>query len=95
MFSNKIASSLKGSTLAACPVHVILLNFSNALKRWLVQLGHILVAFLSIQCFAEQQGGKIKLTKLKKDLNGYFSSALVERQDCIFVTSFADGRELK
>lgn len=49
IFFNKTATSQRGSALEAYPVHSFLLHFSNSDKRWLVQSGHSLVAYLSLE----------------------------------------------
>lgn len=56
MFFEKTTSLLNGSVSVAYPVHTVLLNFIHTYKWWPVQSGQTLVAFLTVECIAKQQG---------------------------------------
>lgn len=47
IFLDGMANCLKCSALVAYPMSVVLLNFSKAYKKRLMQIGHSLVAFSS------------------------------------------------
>lgn len=52
-FSDKPSSALKRSAVVLYPVHAVLLNFNDSYKRWLVQNGYSLVAFLPLESAPE------------------------------------------
>lgn len=66
--SYETASALKGSALVDLPVYVVLLNFSDAYMQWLALSGLTLVAFLSVECAAEEQNGNIELAEMIESL---------------------------
>lgn len=54
IFSDKTATSRKGSALVAYPVHAVLLNLSIGTRQWLIDQGHALVAFLPV-CTGDEE----------------------------------------
>lgn len=66
IFSGRTALSLKLSDLVACPVHAMLLSFSGASKRWLIQSEQTLVTFDPAECAAEQRAGNSELGEMKE-----------------------------
>lgn len=87
MSTDWIASALKVSAPVACPVHVVFLSPRDGYKRWLLRSGHSVVAFLSVKCAAEQQGGDDKFAEIKENLCRYSSSAVAEVQSWNLVKS--------
>lgn len=95
MFSDKAASSLKGSTLVASQVYVVLHNFGDAYKRWLIQSALTFVAFLPLESAAEQKGCNDKLAEIKESSYQHSSFAVVVKPDSIPVTSSIGSKKLK
>lgn len=86
---------MEGSGQVAHPLHVVLLNFSDANKRWLVRSVHSQDISLPAERAAKQQGGRNKLAEMKEPLYEYSSSAVVAERDFVLLTSFANKRDLK
>lgn len=93
IFSNKTASLLKVSASIAYPFHVVLINFSNVYKRWLVQSGHALVTFFSVEFATEQQKVNKELSEMEESFYEYSSSSIIAERDWSPVTSSSDKRE--
>lgn len=69
---------LKGSSLVAFLVHAVPLDFSDAKECWLLQSGHSLMAFLPVECVAEQQYSKEALAEMEESLYGNLFFVVIE-----------------
>lgn len=49
-FGDKTSTSLKISAVVTCPVHIVLINFSEGYRRILVSNRHTLIGFLPVTC---------------------------------------------
>ena len=57
IYSDKTAMTLKSNAMVAYPVHVVFLNTTTSYRRWLIDNGHTIVAFLPVQYYSDPVDG--------------------------------------